>query len=252
MTNMLKILLVDDSATMLRLTESALQKHFPAQGIQLYLQEAVNGRDALAKLGKENFDLIISDWEMPVMTGDKLLLEVKATSAWANIPFLMVTARTDVEAITTAIQAGVSDYLVKPFTPLDLIAKVQRLVKKAERRKFARYEDPANTQLLVRYEEGSLEGRVIDISMGGLLGRFPVPAHSLITRTVSLDILVTADESTSIADIKCVVLRIEAEFQPDGNRCKMAFRFLDLTSEQVNRIHGFVTALETRAPEPLK
>lgn len=122
----MRILIVDDYATMLRILRNLLR--------QLDLNnvdEAQNGEEALFKLRKETFDLVISDWNMQPMTGLDLLRQVRADAKLKVTPFIMVTAESKTENVITAKQAGVSNYIVKPFNAETLKMKIASVFKVA-------------------------------------------------------------------------------------------------------------------------
>ncbi len=122
-TNM-KILIVDDFATMRKILRNQLgQLGFKN------LDEADDGTTALPKIQSGGFDFIVCDWNMPKMSGLDLLKTVRADENTKKIPFLMVTAEALKENIVAAIQAGVSDYVVKPFTPQTLEEKMNKIFK---------------------------------------------------------------------------------------------------------------------------
>ncbi len=79
--------------------------------------DADDGSTAWEILNKDKIDFIISDWNMPKMSGIELLRKVRASEEFADLPFLMVTAEGQQENVIEAVQAGVSNYIVKPFTP---------------------------------------------------------------------------------------------------------------------------------------
>jgi two-component system, chemotaxis family, chemotaxis protein CheY len=107
----IKVLVVDDFATMRRIIKNVLKQiGFTS------IVEADDGTTALGVLKKEPIDLIISDWNMPKMTGLDLLKTVRADEGTKAIPFLMVTAEAQKDNVLQAVQAGVSNYVVKPFT----------------------------------------------------------------------------------------------------------------------------------------
>ena len=120
----MRILIVDDYSTMLRILRNLLR--------QLDLQnvdEAENGEEALFKLRKEKFDLVISDWNMQPMTGLDLLRHVRADEKLRSLPFIMVTAESKTENVIVAKQAGVSNYIVKPFNAETLRMKIASVFK---------------------------------------------------------------------------------------------------------------------------
>lgn len=119
----MKCLVVDDSATMRRIVVNALR------GIGITdIAEAADGREALTRLAEAAADLIITDWNMPVMGGLELVHALRATPATARTPILMVTTRGAKEDIVQAIEAGVSNYLLKPFTPQALKEKIDQIL----------------------------------------------------------------------------------------------------------------------------
>ena len=107
-----KILVVDDVSTLRRIVKNALK----SLGY-MHIEEAEDGAGGLHRLQTEHFDLIVCDWNMPGMTGIDLLRTVRADPNLKHLPFLMVTAEAKRENIVEAIQAGVNNYIVKPFTP---------------------------------------------------------------------------------------------------------------------------------------
>jgi two-component system chemotaxis response regulator CheY len=90
--------------------------------------EADDGSNALKVLEKEKVDLVISDWNMPKMTGIEFLKAVRANTAFKDLPFLMVTAEAQKQNIIEAVQAGVSNYVVKPFTEEVITEKLAKIL----------------------------------------------------------------------------------------------------------------------------
>ena len=117
-TNM-PILIVDDYKTMLRVLRNfLLQLNFGN------IAEATDGSMALQKLRQQDFGFVISDWNMEPMTGMQLLREVRADDKLKHLPFIMITAESKSENVIAAKQAGVSNYIVKPFTAATLQSKI--------------------------------------------------------------------------------------------------------------------------------
>jgi two-component system chemotaxis response regulator CheY len=90
---------------------------------------AFDGSEALASLSRDQFDLIILDWNMPVMTGIEMLRAIRADEQLKAIPVLMVTAEAQQRNLVEAVQAGVSNYIVKPFTAETLQEKLAKIFK---------------------------------------------------------------------------------------------------------------------------
>ncbi len=121
----MKFLVVDDFSTMRRIIRNLL-KELGYNNVD----EAEDGSMALAKLKRETFDFIVSDWNMPVMDGLELLKAVRADPKLSHIPMLMVTAEAKKENIIAAAQAGASSYVVKPFTAATLDEKITKILEK--------------------------------------------------------------------------------------------------------------------------
>jgi two-component system chemotaxis response regulator CheY len=119
----MRVLAVDDSATMRRIIKNQLKQ----SGVD-EVDEAENGREALALLGRGGYDLLITDWNMPEMCGLDLVLEIRKTDPIRKLPILMITTVSAKEDIVNALKAGVNNYMVKPFDAATLQAKVTQLV----------------------------------------------------------------------------------------------------------------------------
>ena len=115
----MNVLVVDDYKTMLRIEENLLKQI----GFKNIFQ-ATDGSAALQVLRERNFGLVISDWNMVPMTGLDLLKEVRADVALKATPFIMVTAESKTENVIAAKQAGVNNYIVKPFNAETLKSKI--------------------------------------------------------------------------------------------------------------------------------
>ena len=121
------VLVVDDASFIRDLIKKCLRNYFP--GIKI--EDAVNGRKAQAMLTRDAFDLVLCDWEMPEMSGLELLTWCREQDHLRTLPFIMVTSRGDKENVVQAIQAGVSDFVSKPFTNEQLLTKVKKAFTKA-------------------------------------------------------------------------------------------------------------------------
>ena len=115
----MNVLIVDDYKTMLRIIRNLLKQ----LGFD-NVDEASDGAGALARLREKEFGLVISDWNMEPMTGLQLLKEVRSDAKLAHIPFVMVTAESKTENVIAAKEAGVTNYIVKPFNAETLKQKL--------------------------------------------------------------------------------------------------------------------------------
>lgn len=126
----MKILIVDDFSTMRRIIKNLLRD----LGFN-NTQEADDGSSALPMLKGGNFDFLVTDWNMPGMTGIELLKAVRADESLAGLPVLMVTAEQKREQIVEAAQAGVNGYIVKPFTATTLKEKIDKIFERVDANK---------------------------------------------------------------------------------------------------------------------
>jgi two-component system chemotaxis response regulator CheY len=123
----MRFLIVDDSSTMRRIIINTLTK----LGYKEF-HEAGNGREGLEKLEKlagTPVDMIITDWNMPEMSGIDFIRAIRANSATKLLPVLMVTTNAAEDDIVAALKAGVNNYVVKPFTPDTIREKIQSAMK---------------------------------------------------------------------------------------------------------------------------
>ncbi len=122
----MNVLIVDDYKTMLRIIRNLLKQ------IDFHnVEEASDGAEALSKLRTGNFGLVISDWNMQPMTGLELLQEVRQDTKLKTTPFIMITAESKTENVVAAKQAGVSNYIVKPFNAETLKEKIEKVLAHA-------------------------------------------------------------------------------------------------------------------------
>lgn len=124
MSTPIRYLVVDDFSTMRRIVKNLLQE----LGYQ-NVQEADDGKTAWPMLQNGSFDFVITDWNMPLMPGLDLLKAIRADEKLKSLPVLMVTAEAKREQIVEAVQAGVSGYVVKPFTAEILKQKLDKILQ---------------------------------------------------------------------------------------------------------------------------
>ncbi len=124
----LKFLVVDDFSTMRRIVRNLLKELGFTN-----VEEAEDGVDALEKLRAASFDFVISDWNMPNMTGIDLLRQVRGDASLRHLPLLMITAEAKKENIIEAAQAGASGYIVKPFTAATLDEKLNKIFQSMQK-----------------------------------------------------------------------------------------------------------------------
>ena len=122
----IKVLVVDDFSTMRRIVKNILKQLGFSN-----IDEAEDGNGALTKLRQEKYGLVVTDWNMPNMTGLDLLKAIRAEGDLKDLPVLMVTAEAKKENVVEAIQAGVNNYIVKPFTADTLREKLDKMFDKS-------------------------------------------------------------------------------------------------------------------------
>jgi len=123
----MKILVVDDFSTMRRIVRNLLVELGFSNPL---IQEADDGENAIAMLRSQPFDLVVTDWNMPNMTGIDLLKAIRAEASLKGLPVLMVTAENNRDQIIAAAQAGVNGYIVKPFTAVTLKEKLTKIFER--------------------------------------------------------------------------------------------------------------------------
>lgn len=123
----MKILVVDDFSTMRRIVRNLLRD----LGFN-NIEEADDGNTALPMLRNGKFDFLVTDWNMPGMSGMELLQAIRADENLKSLPILMVTAEAKREQIVAAAQAGVNGYVVKPFTAAVLKDKIEKIFERIE------------------------------------------------------------------------------------------------------------------------
>lgn len=119
----MSVLVVDDYNTMIRIIRNLLKQ----LGFE-NIDDASDGSAALNKMRTKKYGLVISDWNMEPMTGIQLLREVRADSKLKNLPFIMITAESKTENVVAAKEAGVNNYIVKPFNAATLKTKLSSVL----------------------------------------------------------------------------------------------------------------------------
>jgi two-component system chemotaxis response regulator CheY len=126
----MKVLVVDDFSTMRRIVKNLLKQ----LGFE-NIDEAEDGAQAYTKMKEGGYGFVVTDWNMPNMDGLDLLKKVRSDPAIKDTPMLMVTAEAEKEKVITAIQAGVNNYIVKPFTGEVLKEKMDKIFERLAAKK---------------------------------------------------------------------------------------------------------------------
>jgi len=124
MTEQINILIAEDDAHIALALKMIMRKIVGAQ-----ITSVTDGRQALEELRQKHYHLLISDWNMPELTGMELLMQLRADDEYKNLPFLMLTARTDLTSVKEVLNIEHADYISKPFNNDALIEKVLKLLE---------------------------------------------------------------------------------------------------------------------------
>ncbi|MGD0883901.1 MAG: response regulator [Thermodesulfovibrionales bacterium] len=234
------IIIIDDSNTVREIVKFGLLNKFP----HIQVDEARDGKEGQEKLEKGNYDLILCDWEMPKITGDRLLKWVRSNPRLQGTPFIMVSAVNEKTSIMKALQLGANAYILKPFTIDALVQKIVALTGKFERREHERI--VVNSPVSVKFQSHKAEGHLIDISLGGVFSVFHRNDHlPQILETVVLD--VEGDEHTRISGLEGFVMRLQAaEAVADSGNIKVAIKFSDMNCEKEEEFKCFLDSLKTK------
>ena len=122
MDSNMRVLIVDDFASIRWILRNILKRNGFTN-----ITEAHNGKNALKVLKKEKFDLILCDWDMPVMSGLELLNKVRSDDELKNVPFIMITSESQKDNILSVVKAGATDYVMKPFTAETISEKLHKV-----------------------------------------------------------------------------------------------------------------------------
>ncbi|MGO9015103.1 MAG: HDOD domain-containing protein [Dissulfurispiraceae bacterium] len=169
MAEKLRVMIADDDVNIALALKLIVNANFSCEVVDT----AIDGMEAWKKIQAGNYNLVLSDWNMPRMDGNQLLYKVKTEERTSKIPFLMLTVRKDVESVAAAVKAGVSDYVIKPFDKTLLIQKIEKLVgensgRQVEKEKSA--EAPVS---------GAIDPKSISVKIMELIGKGEVTLPAL-------------------------------------------------------------------------
>lgn len=236
------VLVVDDSSTARSAVINVLRDHLYCKDIV----EASDGQDALRKLRQRpDIDWIFCDWEMPNMAGDELLVEVRSDADTAHLPFIMITSKGDRDSLVTAVQLGVTSFIVKPFTAKKLVEKVFLAQGRMERRNAERTR--AATEQKAWLTIGSsqeVEADLVDISLSGLL---MLVKHEAIKASTVFDIFQAKIEplgSNESFVLPCQIIRLEADpLHPSRTDVvRLAARFQPMNEQARKSLVSYIEA----------
>lgn len=232
-----KVLVVDDMASVRKFIKFGLEKNHP--NVEIF--EASNGKEAQALLEADKYDLILCDWEMPLMDGHELLNWVRNHPTLKDLPFIMVTAKNEKENVIKALQTGVNGYIIKPFTIEGLIQKLAEVHRKFDRRQCERFD--LSGEVILQFGDRVCRGNLIDISIGGLLctvqRKSPIP---MIFEKLVCDIKMGSN--SKVLGLEGFVIRIQAaEAFIDSEYIKVAVKFLELSDKKAKELKDLLSSV---------
>ncbi|MBF0634864.1 MAG: response regulator [Nitrospinae bacterium] len=238
------VLVVEDSALMRHFIVSMLRNQLNCQNIL----QAASGDEAMEMLKsshrKAMVDIILSDWEMPGMTGDEFLFAIREHEESKDIPFIMVTARNDRDSIIIAAQAGVSDYIVKPFSATALVQKIQKVLGASDRRAMARFRSATGDKVVVVFgKHTKYDATLISLSQTGIALRTPLFKHGVVCVYDTVDIeLGVADEEIRL---KAELIRTEADKYDQYAHSFMiaGFHIQEISDADANKLRKVLSTL---------
>jgi CheY-like chemotaxis protein len=209
----IRILVVDDATFIRDMVKKHLREKIP--GVEVY--EAIDGSRALAAIKSQTMDLILSDWEMPNMSGEELLRAVRSSDQGAATPFVMISSRGDRNHVIKAVESGVSDYLTKPFTPEELLRKVFKQLKVIGK---------APTHASRQASTQGIAFASVDVLTGG---RAPQPGDNLANPASSASLL-TGTKPKPAAKATNIKGKAQLRFSNNAKPCACVIRELSLQS----------------------
>lgn len=253
--NNVSFLIVDDSKVVRSVVKTVIQTHIGSTKIY----EASKATEALEIMRTKPVDIIISDWEMPGMKGDEFLYEIRNNPKTKNTPFIMMTTHGEKDFIITAIQLGVTQYLVKPFTPAELEDAIRKSWSSATKRAAPRYASlPPHAGLLKINDKSKIPFNIINISRTGVLIRLVYSDQIKLYSAYEILIKASKDNNEEhwiIGPLLGKVVRIESD-SSDIEKKDMALVALSFDpkgmSKQVETIFlSFLKWLNSRTPNSI-
>lgn len=241
------VLVVDDSTTARSAIINVLRDHLYCKDIV----EASDGQEALRRLKQRpDIDWIFCDWEMPVMAGDELLKEIRSNPDTAHLPFIMITSKGDRDSLVTAVQLGVTSFIVKPFTAKKLVEKVFLAQGRMERRNAERTRVAKDQKVVIKLASGAeVNADLVDISLSGLL--MMVEHEAVRTSTVfdSFQAKIGHPHGKGSAVLPCQIIRLEADpMHPSRtDNIRLAARFQPMEEDPRKHLVSYIEAAARQA-----
>lgn len=197
----------------------------------------MNGSEAKLKIEQFHYDLVISDWEMPGMCGDELLIWMKNTPGLKDIPFIMISAKNDSESVIKAIELGANSFIVKPYTAEILTQKIVAIVAGFDRRESERFH--VNGTVTIQSSTCTISGKITDISMCGMLGVFS-GKHIILPMLDGVELDIMLGGGFTLNGLEGFIVRTQAG--GDSKEVKIAFKNFIPTAKQ-EKLKDFLKTL---------
>lgn len=206
----IKVLLVDDSKTTQIVVSEMLADSLGINNVR----SAKDGLEAIEMLKSKEVDLIISDWNMPKMSGEELLYEVKQNGKWKDIPFIMMTANKNRDFIIMATQLGVSDYVIKPCDPEDLAGVIRKTWNEYQKKSDSLSSHIPENTTTITVGDKQIPAQLLHINRSAALIRVKLTSQIKVFEEYDLKITATDKKfggTIEIYPLKGAVRRIEAD-----------------------------------------
>jgi two-component system chemotaxis response regulator CheY len=184
---------------------------------------ACNGKQAMNFFEAEKVDWIISDWEMPTMGGHQFLETLRKHPRGRNVPFILMTSCADKHTLATAMAAGITDFVAKPFSPAILTQKIRRIAMAMEKRVALRIAPVVRCPARIAFANGArYEAELVNISASGcLLRTAPLNQGGTVCEAARLILKLESD----IVDVNSTATRIAIDMDAPNNNVLVAFQF---------------------------
>lgn len=248
-------LVVDDSRTVRNLVADIIKNDLGGEVVH----KAADGAEALAVLKEHEVDVVISDWNMPNMSGEELLYAVRQELKRDDLPFIMMTANDDRDSIITAVQLGASQYIIKPFTPMELEEKIISSWNYFNKRADKRYASLPQHKARIVVAEKSFQVQLQDISRTGALVKLRHAPEINLFKVCEVNLEFQDFMLHKVKDIgplPGMIVRLETEdsFHPKSKNCLAGLYFNpQYISEDVReKLKKLLKWLHSRNPEIVK
>lgn len=245
-----KVLVVDDVNSVRKMLIPVLTKELGLRSENI--REAYDGQAALKILQNEKIDLILCEWDLPRINGIELLKMIRADNRLAATPVIMITSRSDQSNILEAIQAKVTQYIVKPFTADNLSTTLKKTIQAAERLANKQPSNQSEHSLTIHYKGKPVtSGKISNLGKGGLLAKLLLYRGITVYDNIDMEICFeSASGEKSAISLTAELARIEMiRTNAEKTSALYGFIFPALTQPQEVFITNLMEELKKEAPE---